>query len=87
MFYSDEYLKPNKDEKELSRVVSFLDELRGIPWEKHWLEGYHPDVYNKYPRGINLVPKTQALVQEIAKVNINDFSLEMQIWWRDYWTR
>ena len=83
---NSDYLESNFREKNLSAVRCFLDEINGQPWEKSWLQGYHPRVYNQ------CVPKATAdhwvrtLCAWLQRHPATDYSLELQIWWRDHQT-
>lgn len=70
-------------EKELSRVACLLDELAGKEWERRWWDGYHPRVYNKADRatGDQMVRELCAALQSL---DVTQYSLEMQMWWRDH---
>lgn len=68
-------------ETELSRVACLLDELDGQKWEPaHW-RGYHPAVYNQHVDADALVAQLCSRLQE---VDVTQYSLEMQMWWRDH---
>jgi hypothetical protein len=41
----------------------------------------HPSVYSELPDGDAMVAE---LCSKLRKVDVTDFSLEMQIWWRDH---
>ena len=58
-----------------------MDELDGKPLDKiHW-GGYHPAVYCKHPDGDAIVSELCSRLQE---VDVTEYSLEMQMWWRDH---
>lgn len=70
-------------EVELSKVACLLDEIKKGKWEDaHW-DGYHPKVYNKATKKLG-----DKLVSELCGVlrnsDVTNYSLEMQIWWRDH---
>jgi len=69
-------------EIELSRVACLLDEVDdGKPIDpSHWL-GYHPKVYNRSHNGDALVAE---LCEKLQGKDVANYSLELQIWWRDH---
>jgi hypothetical protein len=81
---NSDYMNPSKLENQLSKVCCFLDELDGRQPALSWYEGYHPSVYCKPISKDNADQLVKSLCEAIQKVNIADFSLEMQIWWRDH---
>jgi hypothetical protein len=70
-------------ERELSKVACFLDEIAGKQWTRGEMAGYHSRVYGKATRelGDQLVNQ---LCTALQGVDVSNFSLEMQIWWRDH---
>lgn len=80
---NSDYMAPTGYETQISRVAYFLDELAGRPVQRPWLDGYHPRVYG----GINRTLGDE-LVRELCTalqcVDVTQYSLEMQIWWRDH---
>lgn len=80
-----DYLKPNSMELKTSKVACLLDELNGTPInDSHW-RGMHPHVYNICTN--ELYDKLLAeLVDKLQTLDVSKYSLEMQIWWRDYQT-
>ena len=78
---NSDYLESSSKEKLLSQVACLLDELDGKPLDKdHW-RGYHPAVYNKQINSDELVSE---LCSRLQSVEVKEYSLEMQIWWRDH---
>lgn len=80
---NSDYMAANGYEQELSRVACLLDELEGRPIDRgHW-NGYHPCVYGKATRaaGDKMVRK---LCEALQNRDVTQYSLEMQIWWRDH---
>jgi hypothetical protein len=77
------YMDPNHFESEISKVACLLDELQGKKWEKKDWEGYHPSVYCKInkEKADKMVDK---LCSALKNVDVTEYSLEMQIWWRDH---
>ena len=78
------YLRATNGEVEMSRVACLLDELAGKKFDpSHW-DGYHPAIYCKGrddERDDRLVAK---LCEKLQSLDVKDYSLEMQIWWRDH---
>jgi len=70
-------------EIELSRVCCLLDELNGIRIDRNSWEGYHPKIYNKVSN-VNENELVAELCSKLQKINVTEYSLEMQIWWRDH---
>ncbi len=76
-----DYMEASGKEKQLSRVACLLDELDGKPLnQSHWA-GYHPAVYNRNVDGDALV---EELCSRLQSLNVKQYSLEMQMWWRDH---
>ena len=76
-----DYLSASNREVELSKVASLLDELDGKPIDPlHW-RGYHPAIYSQQVNGDALVSE---LCLRLHNADVSQFSLEMQIWWRDH---
>lgn len=76
-----DYMDPTTKERDLSRVQCLLDELDGIKFTKGSWRGYHPKVYGCRVDADALVAK---LCSRLKKANVREYSLEMQIWWRDH---
>lgn len=76
-----DYLEATGKEIALSRVACLLDELRGVPFNKSYWGGYHPAVYNRPIDGDKLV---EDLCTQLQGVDVKEYSLEMQMWWRDH---
>ena len=79
------HMEPNNREKELSKVFALLDEYEsgGELNLKHY-NGYHPSVY---PNRVGKEVADQAVASLCEKLRggyATNFSLEMQIWWRDH---
>lgn len=79
-----DHLEATAREIELSRVACLLDELDNADEinKDHW-RGYHPRVYNKHT-SVDGNAMTEALCSRLQKLNVSDYSLEMQMWWRDH---
>lgn len=76
------YMEASGYEVALSQVCCLLDELMGIPIDKNHWRGYHPKIYNKYNvDGDSLV---RELCYKLQNTNVNKYSLEMQLWWREH---
>jgi hypothetical protein len=74
-------MEANWLEIRLSRVACLLDELDGKEIDQHHWRGYHPSVYSQRVDGDKMVAK---LCERLQSVDVKDYSLEMQIWWRDH---
>lgn len=83
-----DHMEPSSIEIELSRVACLLDEFDGKPINKNFWDGMHPKVYNqtydRYAGNFDASGMAQALVRRIKDSDVTKYSLEMQIWWRDY---
>lgn len=83
MACNSDYMAASGYEQKISRVACLLDELAGRQWKREWWDGYHPNIYCKVDRGIG-----DQLVRELCFAlqsrDVTQYSLEMQIWWRDH---
>jgi hypothetical protein len=80
---NSEYMTANNYERELSKVACLLDEIAGKKWERsHW-DGYHPSVYCKSRSEIGDI-MVKRLCDALQSVDVSQYSLEMQMWWRDH---
>lgn len=80
---NSDHMNPTSYELELSRVACLLDELAGLPQvASNWL-GYHHKVYNKSTKelGDRMVSE---LCDALQTRDVTQYSLEMQVWWRDH---
>jgi hypothetical protein len=89
-----EYTEPSNLERELSRVYLILDELNGLnslekekeeDRRRSW-EGYDRRAYNRGTQK-DLDEKTAVVCERLkalSELEIKEFSLELQIWWRDH---
>lgn len=75
------YLEASGAERWLSQVACLLDELDGKPINRNHWDGYHPRVYSQRVDGDKMVAQ---LCNRLQAVDVRDYSLEMQIWWRDH---
>ncbi|MCG7948019.1 MAG: hypothetical protein N0C84_16890 [Candidatus Thiodiazotropha taylori] len=75
------YMKASGKEVAISQVACLLDELDGKPINRDYWRGYHPLVYNRIHDADALVAE---LCGKLQKVDVSQYSLEMQIWWRDH---
>ena len=75
------YMEANGLEIRLSQVACLLDELDGKEINQHYWQGYHPSIYNQRVDGDKMVSK---LCKRLQRVDVKNYSLEMQIWWRDH---
>lgn len=82
---SSNYMAPNAREIELSKVVSFLEELKTGTLNREHLDGNHPDVHNNASQE-RLNEATAELCGKLSSgtVDVTTNSLELQIWWRDH---
>ena len=78
------YMDANKREIELSRVACLLDELDGKPIDKHDWSGYHPRAYGRARDVKRADAMVAQLCERLQAVDVKNYSLEMQMWWRDH---
>lgn len=81
---NSDYLEANGFEKSISQVACLLDELDGKQWNRDWWNGYHPDVYFQKLYKQDADEMVARLCGELRKRDVTQYSLEMQIWWRDH---
>jgi hypothetical protein len=74
-------MEANVLEIRLSQVACLLDELDGKAIDPHHWRGYHPRVYSKRVDGDKMVAR---LCERLQFVDVKNYSLLMQIWWRDH---
>jgi len=81
-----DYLEANQGEKNLSEVLTFLEELETGVFVKKNTEGYRKDVYNRPLDDINkeLETRVPELCSKLQLVDTTKYSLELQMWWRDH---
>lgn len=75
--------EPTTLQKYLSECLCFLGELAGHAWEKEWLT-QHPRVKKEFTTKQDLDKLTEELCKKLQKVDVSNYSLELQIWWRDH---
>ena len=81
---SNEHFEPNLIEKELSKVYCFLYEARdGKKWSQGDLVGFHKDAYGSASKE-KLDTATAELCSLLKNKDVTQYSLELQIWWRDH---
>lgn len=81
-----DYMEPDAQEREMSRVFCVRDELAGKkPTRNHW-EGYHPKAYGVSFERAESDKITAGVCAQLSAdpVAVKRLSLEAQIWWRDH---
>ena len=78
---NSDHLRATHKEREMSKVACLMDELDGKKINRDRWDGYHPRVYNKR---VDADAMTAELCARLQEVDVADYSLEMQIWWRDH---
>ena len=79
-----DHLESSNLEKELSKTVALLEELKTRVFPLKFGSGYLVGVYNKASEE-QLEKTTEELCDKIQKIkDINTYSLELQMWWRDH---
>lgn len=82
---NDEYLSATKIEKQISAVLALQDEvLTGVPPGKSYGNGYDDRVYCQRATDDRLLEETEKLLSLLEGKDVSKFSLEMQIWVRDF---
>jgi len=83
-----DHLEPNSTERRVSKIACLLDEFDGKTFNSSYWNGMHPSVYSqtydKYAGEFSEIEMLKDLVERIALVDVTFYSLEMQMWWRDY---
>ncbi len=79
-----EYMEANDSEKELSKVLGLLDELETKKLPENFGTGYDSRVYNKYFTKKYIDRRTAELCSKLQKIDVTQYSLEMQMWWRNH---
>lgn len=83
-----DYMEPTAHEVALSQVCCVLDELADKKVKESWWNGNHPKVYGKgISRSEADAWTAEACKQcrnEEASGNIQNHSLELQMWWREH---
>lgn len=88
---NSDYMEPHNSEIEHSQIACVLDEIEGRKTDRAWWRGYHPKVYcqtydkynSKYDPEKMLATVVNVLSHK-ARIQIQSYSLELQMWWRDY---
>lgn len=86
---NSEYLNPNSRERDGSKVLALLDELRTGTLDKNLYGSGYQSFRPGFGTGVyydgNLDKDVEALCTLLhAEYNIAEYSLEMQMWWRDH---
>ena len=83
---NSDYLEPTNKEVEASKVLALLEEVKTGVLPDYFGEGTYHKVYNKDSSAI-LEKKVPSLCKKLSKKSeseIKDYSLELQLWWRDH---
>lgn len=79
---NSDYMYPSKTEVNMSKVAYLIDEVvDGSGLSDKFSSGYHPLVYNRDFNACEMVAKLCSLCKMI---DVSQYSLELQIWWRDH---
>lgn len=81
---NSDYMDATQHEKNLSVVYGLLDELKAKKLPKNFGNGYDSRIYSKNLSVEHLDEKTEELCSKLQKVNVEKYSLEMQLWWGDH---
>lgn len=78
-------MNPNDIEINLSRVYCFINEIKTGEFNKKWYEGYHPNVYCKFPKQEELDKATAELCGMLKQEqDVFKFSKELNFWWVEH---
>lgn len=80
---NSDYMNPSNEEVDLSKVYSLLDEISTSKLDKSNYNGYHPKAYGLSSKD-KLDKAVAKLCNILKKIDVKNYSLEMQIWWRDH---
>lgn len=78
------YQDPNQIEINLSKVYGLLDELKTGKLPDNFGDGWDKRVYDKNFSKKDLDKATKKLCSSLQKIDVSQYSLEMQVWWRDH---
>lgn len=81
---NSDYMNPNDLEENASTVLCLLAELKGQYVRPEWRKGYHPSAYCKGMTKAKLDALVADLCGKLKGEDVTQYSLEMQIWWRDH---
>jgi len=84
-------MNPTQRELEMSRLFCIIDEIKSrgridSRGDSAW-RGYHTKAYNKGVSQVDLNRLTMQVcgrLKEMTRPQIQGYSLELQIWWRDH---
>ena len=86
---NSDYLEPTRFEKNLSEVIALQEELKTGKLPKYYGTGWIPDSNGgaEYATG-DLDEEVESLCSKLQQVDkaglIREFSLELQMWWRNH---
>ena len=81
---NSDHMMPNQRELDMSRILCFLRELDDLTYPARWLDGYHPEAYDKTLAKDVHDKYTKKLCDKLQGVDVSGYSLELQMWWRDH---
>lgn len=84
---NSDYMSASSKEKEASRMLCLLEEMRtGVPVNPHSHEwgGYHGGAYNRNLTDSDMNTLAKELCALCRSDGVEGRSLELQIWWRDH---
>lgn len=76
-----DYMEPTEREKESVRVKEFLREIDGKPFDH---DRPHGDMYGDIKNLNSDTARLCSFLKTNSERNVKNFSLELQIWWRDH---
>lgn len=80
-----DHMEANSREVKYSKLLCLLGELEGKKWETREWAGYHPKAYCKNLTTAQVNEAAQKLCAALTEAgDVTQYSLEMQIWWRDH---
>ncbi len=78
-----DYMNPDEYEIEHAKVEAFLEELDTNILPKYYNNPENSKIYGKTNKNIlNLA--VSDLCEKLTSIDVKNYSLELQIWWRDH---
>lgn len=78
-----DYMEPTAGEIELSRILELLKEITGKDYDHSRAGHGYGDGYNSFSQE-RLDAATAQLCLACQNTDVKNYSLELQLWWRDH---
>lgn len=78
-----DYMEPNEREINHAKIIALIEELDTNILPKYFYNTTASKVYNN-TNNEKFNNDGRILCSRLKNVNVNNYSLEMQIWWRDH---